>query len=381
MTVVNGCILPMDGPEILRGFVSFKGGKITAVGSMEDYTAGDEDILDAKGDYILPGLLDIHCHLGMFSDGLTYEYSDANEMSAPCTPHLRGIDGLNPQDPTFGEALRGGVTTVVTGPGSGNPIGGQLAAVKTQGRWADEMVLQAPLAMKFALGENPKRIHGSRKQSPVTRMATAALIREQLCRALEYGEKRSRGNPPDYDPQLEALLPVAQGELPAHFHAHRADDIATALRITREFGLKTTIVHGTEGYLVADLLAEAGVGVIVGPIISDRSKPELSRLTVENAGRLAEAGIPVAICTDHPETPIQYLTLTAAVAARGGLSPADALAAITSTAARLAGLDHRVGSLTPGKDADITLWEGHPLQSGARLRAVYLDGKAVRVGD
>jgi len=383
MIIYNGVVHPMDGPVIPRGYVAFERDKITAVGSMEELTETPEG-LDAEGGHILPGFIDAHCHLGLFGDSLGFEADDGNESTDPCTPQLRAIDGVNPLDRGFQEAREGGVTTVLTGPGSANPIAGQFLALKTSGRWVDEMVVKAPAAMKFALGENPKSVYNDRKETPVTRMATAAIIRENLSKAQEYQDKQSKADEdpdtdmPDYDAKLEALASVVEGELPAHFHAHRADDIATAVRLSKEFGLDYVIVHGTEGYKVAELLAAEGVPVITGPCLTDRSKPELVGQTLENPALLAKAGVKVAICTDHPETPIQYLPLCAAMAVRGGMEEETALAAITSTAAEIAGIGKRVGSLTPGKDADIVVTAGHPFDWNGRVKAVFIDGKQVR---
>ena len=341
--------------------------------------------VDAQGGYVLPGFVDVHCHLGLLADGLSYDEDDCNEVSDPCTPQLRVIDALYPLDHCFQEAREAGVTTVLTSPGSANAIGGQIAAIKTVGRWVDDMVVLEPAAMKFALGENPKKTYSGRNEAPATRMATAALMREQLRKALEYAERvaKHEADPenedaPDYDAVLEALVPVVQGKLPVHFHAHRADDIATALRIAKEFHLDYVLVHATEGYLVADILAREGARAIVGPIIGDRSKPELAHQRVTNAARLVEAGVPVAICTDHSELPIQYLPLSAALAARAGMDPEAALKAITLTAAELGGIAHRVGSLTPGKDADIVLCSGHPFELNAKVQAVFISGTPVK---
>ncbi len=374
----------MDGPVIPDGFVVFEGKTITAVGPMEALPAGySGPVLDAAGGHILPGLVDAHCHLGLWGDGLGFEADDGNESTDPCTPHLRGLDGVNPLDRCFQEARRGGVTTVLTGPGSANPIAGQFLALKTTGRWVDEMVVKAPAAMKFALGENPKSVYNERKETPITRMATAALIRENLSKAQEYQAKQAKAqddpdtDPPDFDPKLEALLPVLRGILPAHFHAHRADDIATAVRISREFGLNFAIVHGTEGYKVAPLLASAGVPVITGPCLTDRSKPELVGQTLDNPVLLAQAGVKVAICTDHPVIPIQHLPICAAMAVRAGMDPEDALAAVTRNPAEIAGLGDRLGVLAPGRDADIVVTQGHPLDWTCRLTAVFIDGAQV----
>ena len=385
MLIQNGVVHPMDAPVIPRGFVLLEGDKIAAVGPMEALPAGySGEVLDAEGGHILPGFIDAHCHLGLFGDALGFEADDGNESTDPCTPQLRAVDGVNPLDRGFREAREGGVTTVLTGPGSANPIAGQFAALKTDGRWVDEMVVKAPIAMKFALGENPKSVYNDRKETPVTRMATAAIIRENLAKAQEYQDKLSKAEEdpdedvPDYDAKLEALAPVATGALPAHFHAHRADDIATAVRISGEFGLKLVVVHGTEGYLVPELLAQANVPVITGPCLTDRSKPELVGQTLSNPARLRAAGVKVAICTDHPETPIQYLPLCAAMAVRGGMEPEDALAAITRDAAEIAGISKRVGTLTPGKDADVVVTSGHPFDWNGEIRAVFLSGKRVR---
>ena len=374
----------MDGPVIPDGFVVFEGKTITAVGPMEALPAGySGPVLDAAGGHIFPGLVDAHCHLGLWGDGLGFEADDGNESTDPCTPHLRGLDGVNPLDRCFQEARRGGVTTVLTGPGSANPIAGQFLALKTTGRWVDEMVVKAPAAMKFALGENPKNVYNERKETPITRMATAALIRENLSKAQEYQAKQAKAqddpdtDPPDFDPKLEALLPVLRGILPAHFHAHRADDIATAVRISREFGLNFAIVHGTEGYKVAPLLASAGVPVITGPCLTDRSKPELVGQTLDNPVLLAQAGVKVAICTDHPVIPIQHLPICAAMAVRAGMDPEDALAAVTRNPAEIAGLGDRLGVLAPGRDADIVVTQGHPLDWTCRLTAVFIDGAQV----
>ena len=385
MLIFNGVVHPVDAPVIPNGYVELEDDKIKGVGPMEALPKGCEGpSLDVKGGHIVPGFVDAHCHLGLFGDALKFEGDDGNEATNPCTPHVRAIDGVNPLDHCFQEAREGGVTTVLTGPGSANPIAGQFAAIKTDGRWVDEMVLRAPAAMKMALGENPKTVYNERKETPITRMATAAVIRQELSKTLEYMDKQDKADAeedtdaPDYDAKLEALIPVLRGELPVHIHAHRADDIATAVRICREFGLKYVIVHGTEGHLLPELLAAEGAGVITGPSLTDRSKPELANLTIENPAILARAGVPVAICTDHPVIPIQYLPICAALAVRGGLEPEEALAAITIHPARLAGLDKRVGSLEPGKDADIVVTTGHPLDWNGKVRYVFIGGKQVK---
>lgn len=384
MLIYNANIHSMDKKVIKNGFVRIQDGKIAALGAMDSCPPVEAGDVDAEGGQLYPGWIDAHCHLGLLADGLTYDQDDCNEESDPVTPHLRAIDALYPLDRCFQEAREGGVTTVLTGPGSANAIGGQFAAVKTAGRWIDTMVVKAPVAMKFALGENPKGVYSEKKESPMTRMATAALMRENLAQAKEYLRKQEAAksdedkDPPDFDAKLEALVPVIQKKLPAHFHAHRADDIATAVRIAKEFDLNYVIIHGTEGHLVADLLAREGVPVVTGPIIGDRSKPELVHQTVENTAALAKAGVKVAICTDHPENPVQYLPLAAALAARHGLDREQALRAITIDAAEIAGIADRVGSITPGKDADLVLYSGHPFDLQAEIMGVWIDGNRVR---
>lgn len=381
MLIINGTVHTMDAPMIPNGFVQLSQGRILAVGPMEQCPSpAGEEYFDARQGHIFPGMVDAHCHLGMFGDSLGFEGDDGNEATDPCTPHLRAVDAVNPLDRCFSEARAAGVTTVLTGPGSANPISGQFAALKTSGRWVDDMVLRAPVAMKLALGENPKYTYHERHEAPTTRMATAALIREQLRKALEYGRRLERAaadpdeDEPDYDAKLEALLPVVRRELPVHIHAHRADDIATGIRICKEFGLRYVIVHGTEAHLISDLLVREGASVITGPCLGDRSKPELANMTPESPALLAKAGVKIAICTDHPETPIQYLPLCAAMAVKAGLDPESALAAITIRAAEIAGIQDRVGSLTPGKDADVVVTTAHPLNWLSRVRAVWIDG-------
>jgi imidazolonepropionase-like amidohydrolase len=384
MLIVNGIIHTMDGPVIENGYVAISGSKILQAGPMEERPQEWEgERLDAQGGHVCPGFIDVHCHLGMFGDSLGFESEDGNEETDPCTPHLRAIDAVNPLDRCFSEARAAGVTTVLTGPGSANPISGQFAALKTDGRWVDAMILKAPAAMKLALGENPKQVYHDRDESPVTRMATAAIIRESLRKAVEYGEKLDKAaqdedaDPPDYDAKLEALLPVVRGDLPVHIHAHRADDIATGIRIASEFGLRCVIVHGTEGHLIPELLVRTGVPVISGPALGDRSKPELANMSLEAPALLQRAGVPVAICTDHPEVPIQYLPLCAALAVKGGMDPEEALAAITVNAARIAGLDETLGSLSPGREADIVIASRHPLELLGRVEAVLIAGRRI----
>ena len=387
MLIIHANLHPMDGPVIPDGWIRFER-TICACGDMADCVIGEnETVYDAAGGWVLPGLVDAHSHLGMIADAQGMDGDDTNEMTDPVTPHLRAIDAVNPFDRGFAEALCGGVTCVVTGPGSANPIAGQAVAMKTWGRRVDDMVVREPAAMKFALGENPKNCYRDRDETPQTRMATAAIIREALSLAQEYGDKLARAeadedaDPPDYDAKCEALLPVLRGELPAHFHAHQANDLFTALRIAREFRLDAVLIHGTEGHLVADLLAQDGARIVTGPNLLGRSKPELAGLCEQTPGILDRAGVAVAICTDHPETPQSYLPLCAAIAVRGGMRHEAALAAVTAQAAAIAGLSDRLGTLTPGKDADIVVFSGDPLQVNATVKAVFVDGiQRVREG-
>lgn len=378
MILVNGVIHPVDAPVIPNGFVAWEDGRITAVGAMDELPRGDHgEEIDARGGHVTPGYVDAHCHLGVFGDGLGFEGEDCNEMTDPVTPHLRVLDGINPMDRSFQEAREGGVTTVVTGPGSANPIGGQMVCLKTAGRVVDEMLLAAPVSMKMATGENPKRVYHNQKASPSTRMTTAAIMRDTLQKAKEYKGKREKEEKCEFNAKLEALLPVLEGKLPVHIHAHQANDIATALRVSREFGLNCVIVHGTEGHLIAPEIKASGVAVITGPNLTDRSKPELRNKTLETPAVLARAGVKVAICTDHPVIPIQYLPLCAGLAVRGGLSEEEALAAITLNPAEILGLAGRIGSLTPGKDADIVVTPQSPFSATRPPCAVILNGERV----
>lgn len=375
MLIVNGVVHTMETGTIPEGFVLVQGRRIAQVGPMSALPggAGRDGLVDAQGGHILPGLIDAHCHVGLY--GSSPQEDDLNESPAPCAPQLMALDGVDPLNQYFAEARRAGVTCLHTGPGSANPIAGQSVLLKTVGTVADQMTVRAPAAMKFALGENPKGVH--KEHGPATRMATAAAIREKLAQALNYELKFARGDEPEFDAPLDALRPVVTGRLPAHFHAHRADDIVTAVRLSREFGLDCVIVHGTGGHLIADFLAKEGVPVITGPFLMDRCKPELSALTMENTALLAQAGVRVAICTDHPEIPVSLLPFCAAMAARAGMDEEDALAAITINAAHILGVGDRLGSLAPGKDADIVVMDGHPFHWRTRATHVFIDGQEV----
>ena len=385
MRIQNVRIFTMEGRVIENGWLRTQENKIAALGDMRDLPAGtDGDVFDAQGGILLPGLIDAHTHLGMWEDGLGFEGDDGNEETDPATPQLSALDAVNPLDRCFDEALAAGVTTVVTGPGSANPVGGQLIAIKTFGRRIDDMVLRAPLAVKFALGENPKGVYHEKDETPVTRMATAAIIRDQLLKAQRYRRRLEQAaddedaDEPDFDYKCEALLPLLRGEIQAHFHAHRADDIFTAVRIAKEFQLDYVLVHCTEGHLIAQELRGEGARVLSGPFLCDRSKPELRNLTPRSPGLMSAAGIEPALITDHPVIPVQYLTLCAALAVREGMDRMAALRAVTINPARILRLDGRIGSLRPGKDADFAVFDGDPLSLTTHVRLVAVNGRRVK---
>jgi imidazolonepropionase-like amidohydrolase len=383
MLIINANIHTMAGPPIENGWIRTEGGVIHALGAMPAEPGEKEEVFDVQGAGVYPGFVDAHTHLGMWEDGLTFEGDDGNEETDPITPQLRAIDAVNPVDRCFTEALAAGVTTVVTGPGSANPIGGQIAAIKTYGTCIDEMIVKAPVAMKMALGENPKSVYHGKNQAPSTRMATASLIREELFKAKRYLADLQRAeddedfDAPEFDMKSEALLPVLRGEIQVHFHAHRADDIYTAIRIAKEFHLDYVIIHGTEGHLIADGLKKEGARVLAGPFLCDRSKPELKNLTPANPGILANAGILTAIITDHPVIPLQYLTTCAGLAVREGMKYEDALKAITINPAKICGIDNRVGSIEVGKDADLVVFNSNPLEMTSKPKFVIANGKMI----
>ncbi len=378
----NAAVMTMTGRDYDRADIAIEAAKITAIKPLIKVGPGDEAV-DLTGMTLWPGFVDAHCHIGMWGDGLGVEGEDGNESTDPITPHLRAIDGINPFDRCFKEAREGGVTSVVTGPGSANVLGGQFVALKTFGRSVDEMIIKQPAAMKAAFGENPKRVYHEQEKMPMTRMATAALLRETLVNAQEYARKLELGEEddeklPERDLKLEALLPVLSGELMLKAHVHRADDILTALRVAKEFGIRISLEHCTEGHLILDLIKESGAGVVLGPNLCDRSKPELKNLSVEAPKLFNEVGIPFALITDHPVLPIQYLPVAAAIAVRGGLPEMAAMRAITIDAAIVAGIDDRVGSLAEGKDADLVAFRGSPLDPRVCPSAVFIGGKRVR---
>lgn len=383
MLFYNAGIFTACSGFIKNGYVLIKDGQIIDVGPME-FCPKDSESYDLSGLTVYPGFIDAHCHLGMWEDGLSFEGDDGNEDTDPATPHLRALDAINPGDYSFKEALEAGVTAVVTGPGSANPVAGQMAAIKTYGSCIDDMVIKAPMAMKFALGENPKNTYHSKDETPTTRMATAAIIREQLKKAQRYqrdllaAEDDEDTDEPEIDVKSEALAEVVNGDIQAHFHAHRSDDIFTAIRLSKEYDLDLVLIHCTEGYLNAEKLAAEKAKAVVGPLICTRTKPELSNERDENAAVLRKAGVEVAICTDHPEVPIQYLPLSAGIAVRAGMDHDDAVRAITSVPAKILGLSDKIGSVAPGHDADLVVFKGDPLSVYETPLWVIAGGKIVK---
>ncbi len=365
---------------VKNGFdILIEDGKIKEIGKGIER---DCEVLDASGMTVLPGLVDAHCHLGMWEDGMNEEGADGNEGVNPTTPSLRAIDAVNPRDGYFREAREGGVTTVVTGPGSANVIGGQFCALKTVGERIDDMIVKAPCALKVAFGENPKRVYKGQKKSPVTRMATAGILRKEFTRAQEYMRKQALAekNPekaPERDLDLEILCEVLKGNLIMKAHAHRADDILTAIRIAKEFGVKLSIEHCTEGYTITEFLKDEDIRIVLGPLATERCKIELREMTLAAPGIMEKNGIEFALCTDHPVIIEPYLLLSAALAVREGLSEEGALRSVTINAARAAGIDERVGSIAEGKDADLVLFGGNPMDIRNKPAYVLIDGKIV----
>lgn len=380
--IKNGHVKTMAGPDIEGGDVLIENGKIKAVGKGLEAPAGAQ-IIDAKGRLVTPGFIDAHCHIGLDNEGMGWEGMDYNEIVEPCTPQLRAIDSINPIDEAFENAVKGGVTTAVTGPGSANVIGGTFVAIKLYGKRVDKMILKDPVAMKVAFGENPKRCYGNMKKSPSTRMATAALLREMLFKTKRYMEDKERAekegkNPPPFDMKLEAMIPVLKKEIPIKAHAHRADDIFTSIRIAREFGIGITLDHCTDGSLIADELAAEGLPAFVGPSLGKKSKIELANKSFATPGELTRAGVKVSIITDAPVIPLANLPLCAGMAVRAGMDIEDAWKAITINPAESIGIADRVGSLEVGKDADVVIHNGNPLtEVTSTVATAIIDGKII----
>ncbi|NPV26103.1 MAG: amidohydrolase [Firmicutes bacterium] len=379
LAITNGKIITMAGRNFACGTVLIEAGKIIAIGENIDIPVGAE-VIDVQGKLVMPGLIDAHCHLGILEEIYRIEGDDLNEITDPVTPHLRAIDAVNPEDEGFRDALRGGVTTVCTGPGSANVLGGENVVIKTYGRVIDRMVVRQPAGLKVALGENPKRIYGGNKKAPLTRMATAALLRETLTKAQNYLRKlkvERSADMPERDLRLEAVIKVLEHQMPLRVHAHRADDIITAVRIAEEFDVEICIEHCTEGHKIVEELAKRQIPALVGPLMSNRAKVELKDRTPATPGILARAGVPVAIITDHPVVPIEFLSLCAGLAVKAGMSEEDALKAITINPARILGVDDRVGSLEVGKDADLIVADGPILELKTRIELVLVEGQII----
>ena len=395
IAITNGKVMTITQGTLERGTALVEDGRIVAVGEEVEVPEGAE-VYDATGKVVMPGLIDAHCHVGLWPEGLGEDYSDGNEMTDPITPHLRALDAVHPEDPAFKELVAAGVTTVLTGPGSGNLIAGQWVCLKTVPKPSvEQMVLLEPAGMKMALGENPKWVYGEQKKAPSTRMGNAATLRTALVDAQNYLEKWRRyeadlaqyqakveaededaeePKAPERDLKLEALGKVLRREMKARVHAHRADDMLTAIRIAEEFNLDLTLEHATEGYKIADILAEKGIPVTAGPIFFSREKYELKDMTPRNPGLMSKAGIKVAIQTDEMSA-VKYLTINAALAVREGMTEDEALKAITINPAEIIGVADRVGSLEVGKDADLVVFSGHPFDYRTVAELVLVDGQ------
>lgn len=380
MKIYNAKIYTMSSINIIEnGWVEIVDGKIADIGK-GDCPHCDTDY-NANGNMLLPGFIDCHTHLGIIENGLGFEGDDCNEESDAFTPHLRAIDGINPLDYCFKEAYSRGITSVIISPGSANAVGGEMVAVKTKGVCIDDMIIRVP-SVKFALGENPKTVYNDKSETPITRMAIASIIREGLYKAKRYYDdvreaKEEEGNLPEYDIKCESLLDIIDNSRKAHFHCHRADDICTALRISKEFNIKPVLVHCTEGHLIAEKLGKEQAEAIVGPIICDRSKPELQNHSIATCSQLHDKGVKIAICTDHPVVPIQYLPVSAAAVVKGGLPYYEALKSITINAAEIGLIDDKTGSISIGKDADLQLYSDDPLNIMTEPLWVMIEGNIV----
>jgi imidazolonepropionase-like amidohydrolase len=388
--IVGGRVVPVEGEPIEGGILLLRDGKIAAVEGPGFAVPSGVTVVDATGKWVLPGFIDAHAHAGVHEEAEGWAGQDTNERTSPNTAHVRALDAINPADEGFRDAIAGGVLAVNVNPGSANPIGGQTAAIKCWGRTVDEMVLREPAGLKSALGENPKRVYGERNETPSTRLGTAAVIRGAFVAAQNYQAKlaasaasaasedsSSERTVVERDLKLEALSRVLRREIPWRQHCHRADDIATAMRMAREFGYDLVIDHGTEAYLLADQIAAAQIPVIIGPLFTSRSKVELRNRSLANPGRLAAAGVTIAITTDHPVVPIHFLIHQATLAVKEGLDPVTALRAVTINPARIIGVDARIGSLSVGKDADLVIWSGDPLDVMSRAERAFLDGREI----
>lgn len=372
MLITGGKIITMNDMVLENGYIKTNGRTISEIGDMNNLPENNDDIiLDVHGCLVMPGIIDAHSHIGIMEEKKGTIGDDCNECTNPVTPSLRAIDAINPMDAAFHEAIAAGITGVLAGPGSANVIGGQFAFIKTHGRCIDDMIVKAPAAMKAALGENPKVCYGDQNKYPSTRMANAALLRETLQKARLY-------NPKDgYDADMEAMQPVLQKKIPMKVHAHRADDILTAIRIAKEFDINITLDHCTEGHLIAEYVKKSGYPAIVGTDLTSKNKIEVANMSFKTCGVLNKAGVLTAITTDHPVALIQYLPLCAGLSVRAGLPMEEAYKAITINPAKICGVDARVGSLEVGKDADIAIFDGNPMNTFTNTIYTIIDGKVV----
>lgn len=383
MLIINGKIYTMEDQVIENGYLWIKGKKIEEIGEMSDNRIQrkmencQEKILDVGGAWVLPGLIESHAHIGITEEKWGIIGDDCNESTTPVTPTLRAIDAINPMDPAFHDAIEAGITSVMTGPGSANVVGGQFVFMKTQGRCIDDMIVKFPAAMKVAFGENPKTVYGDQDMYPSTRMGTAALLRKTLFQARQYLDEKESGTLEKENFEMEPWSPVLKREIPIKAHAHRADDILTAIRIAKEFALDITIDHGTESHLIVDEIKASGAPVLVGPDLTARSKIEVQNMNFKTNKVLDEKGVLFSIVTDHPVSLIQYLPICAGLAVRYGLSIEAALRAITINAAKICRVDQRVGSLKKGKDADIAIFSGNPLEVFTKTMYTIIDGEIV----
>lgn len=371
--IKNGNLFTMETEESVISDVLIKNGKISKISKNIEATS-EMEVIDARNKNVFPGFIDAHSHIGICEDKTSVQVDESNEDTTPVTPTIRGIDAINPMDGAFHNAIASGITSVMVGPGSANPIGGQFAFIKTHGRCIDEMVVLAPSAIKIAFGENPMNCYGMNGNMPSSRMGTASVIREELFRAKQYFENENSG---EKDFNLECYRDLFEKKIPLKAHVHRADDIFTAIRIAKEFDLELTLDHCTEGHLIAEKIAESGFSAIVGPSLASRNKKEVGQSDFKTAGVLKKAGVTVALTTDHPVSRIQYLPLCAALAAKEGLGEYNALRAITIDAAKICGVSDRVGSLKEGKDADIVIFDGNPLEIKTNVEITIIDGKIV----
>ncbi len=384
MYIIGGKILTMARREIENGIIRLENGKITEIGSREEIDInpkGNEQVLTVKNSLIMPGIIEAHCHMGITEEKKGMEGDDCNETVDPLTPYLRAIDAINPMDAAFGEAVKAGITAAMIGPGSSNVVGGQFALVKTKGRRIDDLIVKAPAAMKIAFGENPKVNYSGQGKSPSTRMAIAAMLRQELTEAKDYlcRKEQAAGNGEYFqvDFKKECWIPVLRKEIPLKAHVHRVDDIFTAIRIAREFNLDMTLDHCSEGHLIAEELAAEGFPAIVGPDLASRNKIEVQNMSFKTAGVLNKAGIMTALTTDHPVSLIQSLPLCAGLAVKAGLPLMEGYKAITLYPAIICGVDDRMGSLEVGKDADIAIFDGNPMEVSTRTLYTIINGEIV----